>query len=61
MKADSKVMKSDMLKAAEGRLRGLFPGLSGNKYRFLAKKSVDMFVAKIRRDVKSGVAYVPPE
>jgi len=51
-------MKQDMLKAAERRLARLFPGLSKEKYRALAKKSVDMYVAKIRKDVKKGVVYV---
>lgn len=47
-------MKRDMLKAAETR----FARLSKSKRKALAKKSVDMFVAKIRKDVKGGKAYV---
>lgn len=61
MNALSQAMKRDMLKAAEGRLARQFPFLSKAARRSQARKGVDMFVAKIRRDVKIGVAYVPPE
>lgn len=58
MNAESKAMKGEMLKAAAERLRREFPGISKKKRCALARKGVDMFVAKIRADVKGGKAYV---
>jgi hypothetical protein len=54
----SKSMKRDMLKAAEMRLSRLFPGLTKAKRAAMARTGVDMFVARVRRDVKEGKAYV---
>jgi hypothetical protein len=45
-----------MLKAAAGRLMSL--GLSKAKSKALARTGVDMYVARVRQDVKEGKAYV---
>lgn len=58
MNSTSKSMKRDMLKAAEGRLARQLPFLSRAARHAQARKGVDMFVAKIRKDVKEGKAYV---
>lgn len=46
-----------MLKAAEGR----FSGLPKSKRKAFARKLVDIHVAKIRKDVREGKAYVEAE
>lgn len=51
-------MKRDMLKAAEGRLARQFPFLSKSARRAQARKGVDMYVARVRGEVKRGVVYV---
>lgn len=61
MNSTSKAMKREMMTAAQKRLLNEFPGISKKKRCALARKGVDMFVAKIRADVKKGVAYVEPE
>ena len=55
MNADSKVMKQDMLKAAEGRLARQFPLLSKAARRSQAPRKGGRYVRwwrKIRKDVR---------